>query len=285
LESKDKVFSLKKTLNLKGNLVELSTPLVMGIINVTPDSFFDGGFYVDEKKLLERVINLYKQGASIIDIGGYSSRPGASHISEEEEIKRVVNGINIVLKELPEAYISVDTFRSGVAKAAVEAGACMVNDISGGSLDEEMFKTVAKLGVPYVLMHMKGTPQNMKEFSTYENLLLEIIDYLQKKISILNNLGVKDIIIDPGFGFAKTIDQNYELLKNLNYFKALNKPLLIGLSRKSMIYKKLGVGPEDALNGTTVLNTIALLQGASILRVHDIKEAVEAIKLLKLTYN
>jgi dihydropteroate synthase len=189
------------------------------------------------------------------------------------------------LKELPEAYISVDTFRSGVAKAAVEAGACMVNDISGGSLDEEMFKTVAKLGVPYVLMHMKGTPQNMKEFSTYENLLLEIIDYLQKKISILNNLGVKDIIIDPGFGFAKTIDQNYELLKNLNYFKALNKPLLIGLSRKSMIYKKLGVGPEDALNGTTVLNTIALLQGASILRVHDIKEAVEAIKLLKLTYN
>lgn len=285
MEAKDKVFSTKKTLNLKGNLVDLTTPLVMGILNVTPDSFYDGGYYNSDTLLIKQALKLHNEGATILDIGGYSSRPGATDIPQEEELKRVVNGINIVLKELPEAFISVDTFRSEVAKAAIEAGACMVNDISGGSLDKNMWKTVAALKVPYILMHMKGTPQNMKDHAVYEKLLPELLDYFHTRLHQLNELGVKDILVDPGFGFAKTIDQNYEILKNLNYFKALNRPLLIGLSRKSFIHKRLGIKPEKALNGTTVLNTIALMNGASILRVHDVKEAVEAVKLYKLTYN
>lgn len=282
---KDKVFCLKKTLNLKGNLVQLDTPLVMGILNVTPDSFYDGGRYTRNRDLLLHVEKMLKDGATILDIGGYSSRPGALALPVEEELKRVINGIKIIVKSFPEAYISVDTFRARVAKAAVEEGACMINDISGGNLDKEMFSTVASLQVPYVLMHMKGTPQNMKDKNTYNDLMSDIVDYFQKKVHELVNFGVKDVILDPGFGFAKSIAQNYEILRNLDYFQVLNLPVLLGVSRKSSIYKSLNITAEEALNGTTVLNTIGLMNGGNILRVHDVKEAAEAIKLFKLTYH
>jgi dihydropteroate synthase len=283
-EAKDTAFFQKKTLNIKGNLLDLQSPVVMGILNLTPDSFYDGGKYRQEKTIIERAIQIIQQGATIIDIGGYSSRPGASHIDEAEERKRIENGIKLVLKELPNAIISVDTFRASVAEAAINQGAALVNDISGGGMDPEMFQTVARLQIPYVLMHMKGTPQNMQQQTQYDNLLMETLDYFQHKLNTLFEMGVKDIIIDPGFGFAKTIDQNYELLKNLNYFQVLNQPILAGISRKSMIYKRLGIEVGDALNGTTVLNTIALMNGASILRVHDVKQAVETVKLFKFTY-
>ncbi|WP_277484050.1 dihydropteroate synthase [Catalinimonas alkaloidigena] len=258
----------------------------MGILNVTPDSFYDGGRYVsDESSLLNQAETILKEGAKIIDIGGYSSRPGAAHISTEEEIKRVIKGIELVSKFFPEAYISIDTFRSEVAREAVGAGACMINDISGGNLDDHMFSTVASLQVPYVLMHMRGTPQEMKELTEYEDLTGEIVDYFQKKLTVLREKGVADVIIDPGFGFAKTIDQNYELLRKMQDFQMLDVPILAGLSRKSMIYKRLGITAEDALNGTTVLNTVAIMNGASILRVHDVKEAIQTIKILKKIYS
>jgi dihydropteroate synthase len=285
LHSKDTVFYSKKTLNLKGNLLDLSEPVVMGVINVTPDSFYDGGAWQEEKKIVERAGQILSEGAKIIDVGGYSSRPGAVNISAEEELKRVIPAIKAVKKNFSESYISIDTFRSEVAKAAVEEGACMINDVSGGELDDKMFALVAALKIPYVIMHMRGTPQTMKKLTDYRNVTLEVIEYLQKKIFALKQLGVKDIIIDPGFGFAKTADQNYELLKNLNYFKSLNLPVLAGLSRKSMIWKKLGIEAGEALNGTTVLNTIALTKAADILRVHDVKAAIEAIKLYKATYH
>ncbi|MDQ3395384.1 MAG: dihydropteroate synthase [Bacteroidota bacterium] len=285
METKDTVFKLKKTLNLKGKILDLSSPVVMSIINVTPDSFFPGSRASLDKEILKLAEKALSEGAGILDIGGYSSRPGAEDIPEEEELKRVVKGISLICKEFPEANISVDTFRAAVAKSAVDAGACMINDISGGELDPNMFDTVSFLKVPYVLMHMKGTPQTMKGLCNYDNLLLEIIDFLQKKLNILLKLGVSDIILDPGIGFAKTIDHNYEILKKIKYFAFLNTPFLIGISRKSMIFKRLKVEVEEALNGTTVLNTMSLMHGASIIRVHDTKEAVEAVTLYKLLNN
>ncbi len=285
MEAKDTVFYSKKTLNLRGSIIDLSYPIVMGIINVTPDSFFDGGAHTNELKLLEKVGHMLTDGASIIDIGGYSSRPGAAEVSEEEELKRVVPAIKAIMKEYPDAYVSIDTFRSSIVEAAVAEGAVMVNDISAGSLDEKMFATVGKLKVAYVLMHMRGTPQNMQTLTEYDNLLVEIIDFFQKKINALRAHKVNDIIIDPGFGFAKTVDQNYDLLKHLNYFRLLNLPVLAGISRKSMIYNKLNTTSEHALNGTTTLNAIALMNRVSILRVHDVSEALEAITLFKTTYN
>lgn len=260
--------------------MDLSTPRVMGILNVTPDSFYDGGRYQDEQRVLQQAEKMLAEGATFLDIGGYSSRPGAEEVSVEEEKQRVVENVTLVTKHFPKAYVSVDTFRAEVAREAVAAGAGMVNDISGGELDPAMFDTVAELQVPYILMHMRGTPQTMQGFTQYENLVVEVLDYLQRKMARLRTLNVKDIIVDPGFGFAKTIDQNYTLLKNLSVFLTLGAPLLAGLSRKSMIYRRLNIDVEAAGNGTTVLNTLALINGAGILRVHDVKEAVEAIKLV-----
>jgi dihydropteroate synthase len=285
LHSKDTVFYSKKTLNFKGNLLVLSEPVVMGILNVTSDSFYDGGAFQRTDQVLLKASEMIEEGASIIDVGGYSSRPQSKDISEKEEIERVIPAIKAIIKEFPKAFISVDTFRSNVAKAAFNEGAGMINDISGGSLDEKMFPLIADLNVPYVLMHMKGTPQTMTGLTNYGNMIIEMVEYFQKKTFQLKQLGVKDVIIDPGFGFAKTIDQNYELLKNLNYFKCLNLPILVGVSRKSMISKKLDIETQEALNGTTVLNTISLMNGANILRVHDVKYAIQAIKLFKATYH
>jgi dihydropteroate synthase len=285
LHSKDTVFYSKKTLNFKGNLLVLSEPVVMGILNVTSDSFYDGGAFQRTDQVLLKASEMIEEGASIIDVGGYSSRPQSKDISEKEEIERVIPAIKAIIKEFPKAFISVDTFRSNVAKAAFNEGAGMINDISGGSLDEKMFPLIADLNVPYVLMHMKGTPQTMTGLTNYGNMIIEMVEYFQKKAFQLKQLGVKDVIIDPGFGFAKTIDQNYELLKNLNYFKCLNLPILVGISRKSMISKKLDIETQEALNGTTVLNTISLMNGANILRVHDVKYAIQAIKLFKATYH
>lgn len=285
LKIKQKTDYEKHFLNLKGDLVDISSPIAMGILNVTPDSFYDGGKFTQENAILQQVEAMLSEGASIIDIGGYSSRPNAIDISAKEEKKRVVESIKLVSKTFPEAYISVDTFRASVARESILEGACIINDISGGALDEEMFDTVAEMSVPYVLMHMRGTPQTMTQHTSYDHLLIDILDYFQLKVAQLRELGVSDIIIDPGFGFAKTPDQSYELLAHMETLRVLNLPLLAGISRKSMIYRKLGVTPQEALNGTTVLNTIALMNGASILRVHDVKEAIETIKLYKLTYH
>ena len=280
--TKVNAFFERKTLNLQGKLVDLSTPRVMGILNVTPDSFYDGGHYFrDEAPVLRQVERMLEEGATFIDIGGYSSRPGAEPVSEEEERRRVVQIVATVKQHFPEALVSVDTFRSSVARQAVQAGASLINDITGGEGDEAMFATVAELDVPYVLMHMRGTPQTMQTLTQYKDLVVELIDYFQQKVHILRSLSVKDIILDPGFGFAKTIDQNYTLLSQLDAFRTLGFPLLVGLSRKSTIYRRLGVGPEEALNGTTVLNTVALMKGAAVLRVHDVKEATEAIRLTR----
>lgn len=284
MKAKDKIFQVKNSLNLRGNLVSLEEPAIMGILNITPDSFYEQSRKNTEKAILETAETMLTEGALLLDIGGYSSRPGASEVTEEEEIARATKTIGLIIKHFPYAYISVDTFRSGVAKAAVDSGACVINDISGGSLDSHMFATVAKLKVPYILMHMKGTPQNMAQNTAYSNLLKELTLYFAEKVKQLCSLGVNDIILDPGFGFAKTIDQNYEILQNLEYFNALRLPLLAGLSRKSMIYKTLGVQPENALNGTTALNMVALMNGASILRVHDVKAAVETVQLYKATF-
>jgi dihydropteroate synthase len=275
-----KVFSSNKTLNLHGRLMDLGTPKVMGVLNVTPDSFYDGGRYTDEASILAQVEKMLRDGADVIDVGGYSTRPGAREISEEEELNRAANAIKTILKTFPDAVLSVDTFRSAVAKAAIREGASMINDISGGELDKKMFDTVASLHVPFVLMHMRGTPQTMTHLSHYDNLMKDMTDYFHQKIHQLHQLGVTDIIIDPGFGFAKTPEQNFDILKNLNYFRILGKPVLAGLSRKSTIWRTLETTPEGSLNGTTVLNTVALLNGASFLRVHDVKEAVECIKLI-----
>ena len=252
----------------------------MGILNTTPDSFYDGGRYFrNEAQVLHQVEAMLREGATFIDIGGYSSRPGAEPVSEDEERRRVVSTVATVVEHFPEAYVSVDTFRAPVAREAIQAGAGMVNDITGGEGDEAMFTTVAELSVPYVLMHMRGTPQTMQTLTQYDDLIVDLIDYFQRKVHELRSYLVKDIVIDLGFGFAKTIDQNYTLLSHLDAFRTLGLPLLVGLSRKSTIYRRLAVGPEEALNGTTVLNTVALLKGAAILRVHDVKEAVEAVQL------
>jgi len=283
--AQDTPFYTKKTLNLNGRLLTLDIPKVIGILNLSPDSFYDGGKFKSTKDILNQTEKMLNEGASIIDIGGYSSRPQAKNIDEKEEVKRVIKGIKLVKSHFPDAHVSVDTFRAGVAAKALDEGACMVNDISGGNLDDQMFDLVASRKVPYILMHLQGTPQTMSNETKYENLLSDIIDYFNSKLRKLLKLGINDVIIDPGFGFAKTVDQNYEILKNLKYFNALKQPIMAGISRKSMVYKKLGVSSAEALNGTTVLNTIALINGVSLLRVHDVKEAVEAIKLFKATYN
>ena len=268
-------------INCKGELIDLSRPKVMGILNLTPDSFYDGGKYRNEKAILKQVEKMSVEGADFIDLGAYSSRPNAKNISGEEELKRLIGPLKAVIKEFPEIRVSVDTFRSHVAREAVINGACMVNDISGGGLDMEMFPTIAQLQVPYVLMHMKGSPQTMQQHCTYKNLVKEMIFYFSEKVFELRQMGVNDLIIDPGFGFSKNLQQNYELLGKLDFLKTLNLPILTGISRKSMLYRLLEIDPEKALNATTVANTIALLKGAHILRVHDIKEAVEAVEIIQ----
>jgi len=267
------------TINCKGKLIDLSIPKVMGILNLTPDSFYDGGKYKNDNEILSQVYMMLKNEATFIDIGAYSSRPNADHISESEELKRLLPIIALIVEEFPEILISIDTFRSNVAKKSMEVGAAIINDISAGQLDQNMMLTAAELKVPYVMMHMKGTPQNMQQLANYDYLMKDILFYFSKKITEAKNLGIKDLIIDPGFGFAKNINQNFELLNQLDLLKSLELPILTGVSRKSMIYKTLGGSAQDALNGTTVLNTIALQKGANILRVHDVKEAVEAVKL------
>ncbi len=275
----DTLFSTKKTLRIGGNLLSFDAPKIMGILNVTPDSFSDGGELASSEALLLRAEEMLSSGASILDIGGYSTRPGAENITEEIELNRAIPAIQLLRENFPDALLSIDTFRARVAEEAVNAGANMVNDISGGSLDENMLPTVAALDVPYILMHMKGTPQTMKNEARYENILAEMLQYFRQKIDTLTRLGITEIVLDPGFGFAKTIDQNYYLLKNMSYFKCLGLPLLTGISRKSLIFKLLSIDPQEAVNGTTVLNTFALMEGASLLRVHDVRAAMECIKL------
>lgn len=285
MNAKDTFFSPKITLNCQGKILSLHEPVVMGILNVTPDSFFAGSRTTSEKTVLERAQKLLSEGAAILDIGGYSSRPGAVDISPEEEQNRIVPAIKSLKQEFPDAVISVDTFRADVAQAAIEAGAAIINDISGGTIDGRMFATTAALQVPYILMHMRGTPQTMQTLTQYQDLLPEILRYFAEKVDALRRLGVNDIIIDPGFGFAKTVEQNYEVLRQLEIFRILELPVLAGMSRKSMTYKTLGIGPEEALNGTTALNMLALTKGAKILRVHDVKEAVQTVKLYLKTTN
>ena len=267
------------TLNCKGRLLVIDKPLVMGIINITPDSFYPGSRFTDIDSILFHAEQMLKDGATILDIGGQSTRPGSIKIPEEEELQRVIEPINKIAETFPEAFISIDSFYSSVAKQAVQAGACIINDISGGSMDDKMIETVSLLHVPYVLMHLKGTPQTMQQNPQYENVTREVLDFLIFKKTALHNAGIKDVIIDPGFGFGKTVEHNFELLKNLSVFKMLDTPLLFGISRKRMISKTLNLQTEETLNGTTVLNTIGLMNGASILRVHDVRQAKEAVEL------
>lgn len=267
------------TLNCKGRLLVLDKPVVMGIINATPDSFYSGSRFTDIDAILAIAEKMLTDGATILDIGGQSSRPGSEPISADEELKRVIRPIEAISKKFPEAFISVDTYYSKVAKEAVDAGAAIVNDISAGKLDVQMIPVVSSLQVPYILMHMQGTPQTMQKAPVYNNVCQEVLDFFIKKVNQVREAGITDIIIDPGFGFGKTIGHNFQLLKCFSLFKMLNLPLLAGLSRKATIYKTLDILPEDSLNGTTVLNTISLLNGASILRVHDVKEAAQAVKL------
>jgi len=278
--AKDTFLNRKQTLNCKGKVVDISRPSVMAILNLTPDSFYQNSRAKNIDDALNKVEHFVKAGAKFIDLGAYSSRPGAAEVSEEEELERMVPAIKAINESFPEVLLSVDTFRAKVAEESIYAGAHLINDIAAGNLDEKMFETVAKLQVPYIMMHMKGTPQNMQDSPTYENVTKEVFAYFNEKIKALQNLGVKDIILDPGFGFAKTLDHNYELLKEMELLNFFELPLLVGFSRKSMISKALGIKTEEALNGTTVLNTAALLKGANILRVHDVKEAVECTKLI-----
>lgn len=269
------------TLNCNGRLLDLSRPVVMGILNVTPDSFFDGGAYKSPDVQLRRVEAMLNDGATIIDVGGMSSRPGAPIIEVKEELRRVVPAVTCIVKRFPEAILSVDTIQSKVAREAINAGAAIINDISAGSLDPLMYQAIAELGVPYILMHMQGQPLQMQENPHYENVALEVLDFFIGEIGKLRALKVKDIIVDPGFGFGKTVAHNYELLNNMHTFKMLEVPILAGISRKSMICKVLKVNPSNALNGTTALHMIALQQGARILRVHDVKEARQCIQLFE----
>ena len=265
------------TINCKGTLVDVSTPKVMGILNCTPDSFFDGGKYKNESDILSQVEKMLLEGATFIDVGAYSSRPGAQHISEEEELQRMLPVIHVLIKNFPGIIISIDTFRSKIAREAINAGGAMINDISGGKMDVAMFETVATLQVPYILMHMLGTPQNMQKNPVYKDVTQELISFFA---DTMNQLKLNDVLIDVGFGFGKTKEHNFELLKNLALFKNLEVPILAGISRKSMLYKTLNTSAQEALNATTSANTIALLNGANILRVHDVKEAVEAIHIV-----
>jgi dihydropteroate synthase len=269
------------TLNCNGKLLDLSTPLVMGILNVTPDSFYDGGRLDSDKNILAQTEKMIREGAAIIDIGGVSTRPGASAVSIEEELERTIPVVRMLHKEFPETVLSIDTFRAAVAEDAFDHGVSIINDISAGSFDEKMFSVVGKLGLPYVLMHIQGNPETMQKNPEYKNVVEEVLDFMIAKIAELRNAGVKDIIIDPGFGFGKTVEHNYELLKNLHVFKILELPILVGISRKSMICKVLKVNPKNALNGTTALHVVALQQGAKIIRAHDVKEAMQTIRLLR----
>ncbi len=269
------------TINCKGKLIDFSTPRVMGILNITPDSFFDGGSYKNESDILSKVEKMLTEGATFIDVGAYSSRPGATHVSEKEELQRIVPVVQLLVENFKDIIISVDTFRSAVAQKTIEAGAAIINDISGGKMDSEMFKTVAKLQVPYIIMHMLGTPQNMQHNPQYNDVSNDVISFFARQIHKLHQLKVNDVLIDVGFGFGKTVEHNYELLKNLSLFKNLNIPILVGISRKSMLYNPLKITAKTALNATTSANTIALLNGANILRVHDVKEAIEAIKIVE----
>ncbi|MFR8724355.1 MAG: dihydropteroate synthase [Bacteroides sp.] len=267
-------------INVKGRLLDLAIPQVMGILNVTPDSFYSGSRMQTEEDIAARARQILDEGASIIDIGAYSSRPNAEHISAEEEMRRLRTGLEILNRNHPEAIISVDTFRADVAEECVkEYGVAIINDIAAGEMDHRMFQTVADLGVPYIMMHMQGTPQNMQKEPSYDNLIKDVFLYFARKVQQLRDLGVKDIILDPGFGFGKTLEHNYELLAHLEEFHVFELPVLVGVSRKSMIYKLLGGTPQDSLNGTTVLDTVALMKGAHILRVHDVREAVEAVRI------
>ncbi len=267
------------TLNCKGQLIDLSIPKVMGVLNLTPDSFYDGGKYKDEKSILSQTEKMLQEGAAFIDAGAYSSRPGADDIPVEEELRRIVPVVELLLRHFPGILISIDTFRSKVAKETLDAGVALINDISAGHLDPGMMETVAKARVPYIMMHMKGNPRTMKDMNTYTDLVEDIRYYFSERLASARALGIHDLVIDPGFGFAKNIAQNYELLRQLSLFSTFGVPVLAGLSRKSMIYKVLGTTPAEALNGTTALNMVALLGGASILRVHDVKEAVECVAL------
>ena len=267
------------TINCNGELIDLSIPKVMGILNVTPDSFFDGGHYTNNREVLQRVEQMLTDGATFIDVGGYSSKPNAVAVTVQEEKARTIPVVASIVQHFPEAIVSIDTFRSDVAQLCLDQGAAIVNDISAGLLDPLMLKIVANYQVPYIMMHMKGTPQTMSALAQYDDLVKEILFYFSERIVAARSLGISDLIVDPGFGFAKTIDQNFELLRHLDIFKNLDLPILAGVSRKSMIHKTLQIKPEEALNGTTVLNTLALEKGAAILRVHDVKEAVETIKL------
>ena len=280
LRVEDTYFPTINQLRLKDKLFDLSKPKIMGIINCTPDSFYSESQIQSEKTLLVHVEKQIKEGVDIIDIGGYSSRPGAKEITIKEEIDRVLPAITLIRKEFPEIYLSLDTFRSDVASVGLENGINIINDISGWSIDNELFKVLDKYKCPYILMHMKGTPSTMQFETNYDNLFTSISSYFSKKLSELKSIGVNDVILDPGFGFSKTLEQNHTLLHQMNQFKILGKPLLAGVSRKSMIYKKLNIEPAEALNGTSILNTISILKGASILRVHDVKEAKEILKLL-----
>ena len=266
-------------INCKGKLIDISSPKVMGVLNLTPDSFYDGNKFNNEKKILNQVEKMLNDGATFIDIGAYSSRPGATHISEDEEKSRIIGTVELLINEFPDANLSIDTFRSSIADECLNAGASIINDITASKYDSEILKIAHKHNAPYVMMHLKGMPQDMMKQNKYDNLIKDIIYYFSKKIEAARTAKVNDIIIDPGFGFSKNIDQNFDLLKNLGLLKSIDLPILVGLSRKSMIYKLLKTTPELALNGTTSLNTIALLNGAKILRVHDVKEAMECIKI------
>jgi dihydropteroate synthase len=268
------------TINCNGQLIDLSTPKVMGILNLTPDSFYDGGKYRNENDILNQVEKMLADGATFIDVGAYSSRPGAAHISEEEELQRIIPIIKLLCNTFPDILISIDTFRSSVAKTCIEAGAALINDISAGEMDNNMFKTVEKLNVPYIMMHMQGTPQNMQQNPVYKNVTQDVLLYFSKKIALARQHNINDIIIDPGFGFGKTTANNYQLLNDLELFKNNGLPILVGVSRKSMIYNILSTDAQNALNGTSVINTLALYKGASILRVHDVKQAVECVTLV-----
>jgi dihydropteroate synthase len=281
LSMRDTIFYSKKTLKLKGKIVDLTHPIVMGILNITPDSFYDGGKYHSQAQILRHVEKMLSEGATIIDIGGYSSRPQAEDVAEKEERKRILFAIHTILKAFPDTLISVDTFRAAIAETAILEGACLINDISGGAIDEKMFETIARLQVPYILTHTRGTPQTMVDLTDYENIVADLFTYFHQKVAALRKLGVEDIIVDLGFGFAKTREQNFLLLKKLAIFRLLNLPLLVGISRKSMIWKTLEITPDEALNGTTALHALALANGASILRVHDVKEAMQTIKLVE----
>lgn len=270
-----------QTINCKGTLIDLATPKVMGIINVTPDSFYDGGATTLESEIISQASQMLEQGATFLDVGGYSSRPGATDITEKQEINRVVPAIEAIIREFPRALISIDTFRSNVAKQAIKAGACIVNDISAGKLDPKMLQTIGELQIPYCMMHMRGTPQTMKTLTEYQNITKQVLFYFSERVAAARAHNINDIIVDPGFGFAKTTEQNFELLNHLELFETLDLPILAGVSRKSMVYKTLDISAKEALNGTTALHMVALQKGARILRVHDVKPAKECITLFK----